>query len=275
MKLEDVRPADCYAHAQRLLSEVASIRDEMGRAEDARPLPEVTEARPRDVYFAALATWNKADRLASEVGAQPVRFPPAVPILREVRPGHVIQVIDAVLRQIDGIKGRLQIAETAPLPAIDAKRQPCDVLMTLLRVNRELSRLLERPFTPSDVYRTVALASTYAVRLGATAELAPFERRRKPQHCYDRLLACHAAVAGLIAKQGEPTLAAGKTPADVLPGDVYDLASLVLGEIAFLHSLTPTAMPLHAFEPTASGHRLPAHVDQLARTLEAQLATIK
>jgi len=39
-----------------------------------------------------------------------------------------------------------------------------------------------------------------------------------------------------------------------------------------LHPLTPTAMPLHAFEPTASGHRLPAH---LARTLEAQLATIK
>jgi hypothetical protein len=55
-------------------------------------------------------------------------------------------------------------------------------------------------------------------------------------------------------------------------GDVYDLSGLVLGEIAFLHSL---ARPRHVFEPTSSGHRPPAHVDQLARTLEAQLVTIR
>jgi len=60
----------------------------------------------------------------------------------------------------------------------------------------------------------------------------------------------------------------------VVPGDVYDLACLVLGELTFLHALTGTAPPVHAFEPAASGHRLPAHVDQLARTLEAQIAAI-
>lgn len=235
----------------------------------------MTDARPRDVYFEALATWSKVDRLASEIGAQPVRFTQTATTLRDLRPGHVLQVIDAVLLQIDGVKERLAISETVRMPTVEQSRQPSDVLATLIRVNRELSRSLERPFTPSDVYRTVALASTYAVRLGATADLAPFERRRKPRDCYDRLLACHSAVAALISKKGETALAARGTPADVLPGDVYDLASLVLGELAFLHSLTPAAMPLHPFEPTSSGHRLPAHVDQLARTLEAQLATIK
>jgi hypothetical protein len=63
-------------------------------------------------------------------------------------------------------------------------------------------------------------------------------------------------------------------PADVLPGDVYDLASLVLGELTYLHAITPNAAPVHGFEPDASGYRLPAHVDQLARTLEAQLASL-
>jgi len=47
MKLDDVRPADCHAHAQRLLTEVAAIRAEMGRAEDLRPLPEVTDSCTR------------------------------------------------------------------------------------------------------------------------------------------------------------------------------------------------------------------------------------
>lgn len=153
MKLEDVRPGDCYAHAQRLLSEVASVRDEMGRTEDLRPIPHVTDARPRDVYFEALATWSKADRLASEIGAQPVRFAQTATTLRDLRPGHVLQVIDAALLQIDGVKERLAISETVRMPAVEESRQPSDVLATLIRVNRELSRSLARPFTPSDVYR--------------------------------------------------------------------------------------------------------------------------
>jgi hypothetical protein len=274
MKLEDVRPADCHARAQRLLVEVALIRDEMGRSEDARPVPEITDARPRDVYFEALASWTKADRLGSEIGVRSARFEHAPPALKDLRPGHVIQVIDAVLAQVDAIKQRLQITERVPEPAVDASRKPSDVLATLIRVNRELSRALERPFTPGDVYRTVALAASYAARLGGHVEPAPFERRRKPTHCYERLAACHAALAKAIAKRGETAMASRGTPADVVPGDVYDLASLVLGEISFLHSITPNAAPVHPFEPVVSGHRLPSHVDQLARTLEAQLATI-
>jgi hypothetical protein len=61
---------------------------------------------------------------------------------------------------------------------------------------------------------------------------------------------------------------------DVLPGDVYDLASLVVGELAFLHAITPGALPVHAFDPAWQGHRLPSHVHQQARTLESQLAAL-
>jgi hypothetical protein len=189
-------------------------------------------------------------------------------------PGHVLQVIDASIARIDAIKTHLHISERAPEIAAEANRQPSDVLSTLIRVNRELSRALERPFTPSDVYRVVALASTYAARLGGTAELAGFEPRRKPVHCYQRLVACQQAVAALISKKGQASLTARGVPADVLPGDVYDMATLVLGELTFLHALTPNAAPVHAFEPAATGYRLPSHVDQLARTLEAQLAAI-
>jgi hypothetical protein len=237
-------------------------------------VPEITDAKPRECYFEALATWQKTERLAAELGAPVARFPHTAPPITDTVPGHVLQVIDAVAARLDVIRTHLGISERPAEAPVDANRQPSEVLATLLRVNRELSRSLERPFTPSDVYRVVALASTYAARLGGTAELAPFERQRKPAHCYQRLTACHQALAAAIQKRGHAALSARGVPSDVLPGDVFDLASLVLGELTYLHAITPSAAPVHAFEPLATGYRLPAHVDQLARTLEAQISTI-
>lgn len=274
MTIDDVRPHHCFARAQRLLAEVGLIRDELGRSEDPRPPVEIAEAQPRECYFEALATWHKVERLAAELGGPAAVFAHPAPPLVETVPGHVLSVIDAVLAQTEALRRHLHVGETVAEPAIETSRQPSDVLVTLIQINRELSRALERPFTPGDVYRVVALASTYASRLGGTAEQAPFERKRKPKDCYQRLTACHAALARAIGKRGQVAMTARTQPADVLPGDVYDLACLVLGEVVFLHALTPGARPVHGFEPIATGHRLPAHVDQLARTLEAQIAAI-
>lgn len=274
MKLDAILPAHCHALARRLLAESRAIREEMGRSEDQRPVPEISGAEPREVYFEAWVAWRKAQRLATEVGADAGRPVPAGPSLREVRPGHVYQVLEGVQAQLESIKSRLGITEKAGEEAVEQNRQPSDVLVAVIRVNRDLSRALERPFTPADVYGTVALASAYVARIGGNAAEAPFERRRQPAHCYERLEACLARAASLIAKRGEKALAARGTPPDVVPGDVYDLANLVLGEVAYLHALTPDAQPLHAFEPAVGGHRLPSHVHQLARTLEAQLAAL-
>jgi len=275
MKLDDIKPAHCYARAQLLLAELDLVRDEMGRTRDGRPAPEISNAAPREVYFEAIAAWHKVNRFAAEVGARVPRPAPATPLLREIKPGHVLQLIDAVLAHLGDVKQRLEIKDTVKESAIEASRQPSDVLMTLIRVNRELSRVLERPFTPSDVYRTVALASAYASRVGTATEPAPFERKKKPADCYQKLQQCLEIVGAAITKKGETALSERSTATDINPTDVYDLANLVLGEVAFLHSLVPNAQPLHAFEPGGEGHRLPSHVFQLARTLEAQLSSIR
>ena len=275
MKIEDVKPAHCYARAQRLLGELKLVREELGRSEDVRPAPEITNAAPREVYFEAIAAWHKVTRLSGEVGGCDARPAPAVPPIGDIRPGHVLQLIDAVQSHVDDVKKHLDIGEKVAEPGIEQDRQPSHVLVTLVRVNRELSRALERPCTPADVYRTVALASAYVARAGGSAQTASFERKRKPADCYARLEACLVAAGAAIAKRGGTALSERGTPADINPTDVYDLAHIVLGEAAFLHSLTPNAVPLHAFEPGGGGHRLPSHVDQLSRTLEAQLASLR
>src|ERR1041385_8037146 len=187
MNIDDIKPANCFARARRLLGEIKFLRDELGRSEDTRQVPEIAGAQPRECYFEAIAAWRKAERLAAELGVQTARTVPPSPPLRDIRPGHVLQLLDGVLTCITDIKSRLGVAETGVEPGIEPSRQPSDVLVTIIRINLELSRCLERPFTPTDVYGAVALASTYAAQCGATAEHAPYERKRKPQHCYDVL----------------------------------------------------------------------------------------
>jgi hypothetical protein len=278
-RLNDIQPAQCHARARRVLAEVGLIRDEMGRSEDTRPLPEITGAAPREVYFEALALWRKADRLAHEVGGATRGAPPPTPALTAIVPGHVLGVIDAALLRLDDAKVRIGLGAGAPEPAIEADRQPADVLVTLVKANRELSRVLERPFTPSDVFQQVSLAAAYAARIAQARGVwspspAAYERRRRPADCYERLEVCLSLAGSAIERAGHRSLHERGAPSDVLPGDVFDLACLVVGELAFLHAVTPNALPVHAFEPTWNGHRLPAHVDQLARTLEGQLKTL-
>jgi hypothetical protein len=275
MNIDDIKPANCYSRARRLLGETSLVRDELGRTEDTRPVPEITGAQPRECYFEAIAAWRKAARLASELGVATSRPVPPSPALRDIRPGHVLQVLDAVVQMLGDIKGRLGINENVVEPGLESSRQPSDVLATIIRINRDLSRSLERPFTPTDVYETVSLASTYASQLGASVELAPFERKRKPQHCYEMLATCLTAAAAHVGKKGEQALVKRGIPTDVLPGDVYDLAILVLGEVAFLHSLTANAPAVQPFSPIGRGHRLPSDVYQLARTLEKQLTSLR
>jgi hypothetical protein len=273
MKIEDIKPPQCYARAQQLIGELHAIRTEMGRSEDTRPIPEITNAQPRECYFVALAVWHKTERLANELGAKPARAMPPAPSPRDALPGHVLQLIDGALEQVAEIKQRLGITETVREPPIESARVPSDVLGVLLHATRDLSRLMERPFAPTDVYRVVSLASAYAARMGGRPAAAPFQRGRRPADCYAQLERCLKVITGVIAKRDQPALDERGTPPDVQPGDVYDLAMIVLGELAFLHSLGSHA-PVQPFESAPEGVRLPAHVHQLASILEAQLVVL-
>ncbi len=273
VNIEEVQPAHCFARAQRVLGEIQNLKTEMGRPEDTRSIPEITNAQPRECYFAALTLWNKTERLAGEIGVAISRVLPRCPSPKDARPGHVLQLIDGVLSQLDEIRHALHVEERAKEPAIDSSKTPTDVFATLVRANRAISRLLERPFTPSDVYRSVALASAYANQLGGRIVAAPFERGRRPADCYAQLERCLNLVTGLIAKQNQPHMTMRGTPADVVPGDCYDLAQLIVGELAYLHSLGSSAA-VQPFDSAGSTHRLPSHVHQLAHILEAQLVVL-
>jgi hypothetical protein len=274
--IDSVEPADCYQRAAQLAADIELIRHEMGRPTEARPAVTATGVSPRECWFQALSVFRKADRLCQDIARDPTAAIPHAPPLHAIKPGHVLAVIDAAGRELDEVKRALGITERRDPPAREASRTPSDVFAMLATVNRQINLLLERPFTPADVYQHVALAVAYAARLGKQEPPAPpaFVRGKRPADCYDKLSSCLEAARALVRRAGQPVIekapAAGGVEA-VLPSDVYDLAALVLGEVAYLHALGSDPNPPYPFEGNVPGRKLPAHVWQLSSLLEQQL----
>jgi hypothetical protein len=277
-----IEPPDCYARAQRLAAEIELIRAEMGRPQDRRPQPAVKGAAPREVYFQALSLFRKADRLCYEITGDQLAAIPHAPPISAIEPGDVLGVLDAALRELEETKQRLGIREEAKEPKREASRTPSDVFAACLGATRQLNLLLERPFAPGDVFQQVSLAVAYAGRLLAafpsidtTPDLPAFKRRQRPADCFDRLAGCFTTLQKVIARSGLQVMQqAPERPGDaneVVPGDVYDMASLALAEVAFLHAHQADANPPYLFEANMPGRKLPAHVHQLAGVLDTQL----
>lgn len=270
-----MQPADCFVSAAHLAGEVERIRVEMGRPADTRPPVRVTGASPRECWFQALAVFRKADRLCHELGGDPLAIVPHAPPIHLIEPRHVHAVISAAAAELAEVTKALGLGPAGPLPA-RTEKTPSDVFGVLATTDRQINLLLERPFAPADVFQQVALAVSYAARLTGEAPPAPaaYVGGKRPADCYARLTACLGATRTLIERAGHPVIAGAMVAGDetqIVPSDVFDLASLVLGEIAFLHALKADANPPHPWEGNAPGRKLPSHVWQLAGVLEAQL----
>ena len=275
--MSEIQPSDCFVRASHLAKEVELIRREMGRPQESRPAVVVTGASPRECWFQALAVFRKADRLCGEIAGDPVASVPYAPPIQQLQPGDVLKVIEAAGKEIAETKKALGITETADPPARDAAKTPSDVYGMLATVDRQINLLLERPFRPSDCFQQVSLAVAYAARLGAAPSESPFVRGKRPADCYERLTGCLELARALVKQAGHAVIDKAPVAGDasvVLPSDVDDLATLVVGEMAFLHGVRGNAQAPYPFEGNTPGKKLPSHVWQLAGVLEHQLSQL-
>jgi hypothetical protein len=281
MPNESVGPDAVYGHALWLLAEIDLVRLEMGRPRDARPEMRVANVAPRENYFEAVASFRKADRLCFERTGEEALLPHP-PAVGELTPGHVREVVDAAVQRLQQVKARLGIAEQSPAPAAVAGKQPTDVCGLLFRANRQLNLLLDQPFSPNDVYQLVTLAIGYAARLlghvgGIPPALPAFERKKRPADVYRRLHRVLGKIGTITTRSGLTMLELGEVPYsddELAPSDVYDLASLAISELVFLHSRVPALSAPTVSEFYEVGHKLPAHAFQRVGLLEAYIDAI-
>lgn len=281
---ENLEPPDVYQHVDRLRGELELLRKFMARPTEGRPELGISEAEPREVFFQALTLFRKAERFCFEQTRERNREEPQPPSEGQILPGDVYRVVDGALERVLRVKGRLGLKEAVePGKRIDLKT-PSDVLRSIIQANRQFNLLLERKFSPSDVYQQVTIAVGYAERLlGAfpTAESMPqtpaSQPNKKPSDVYVRLLDSYQRVRATSISSNHRALKLERPAAELIqnvaPSDVYDIASLLVSELDFLHRQLGSAPPPRpVYFP---GKKNPSDVFQRAGILAQQLIELQ
>ncbi|GKS58580.1 hypothetical protein YTPLAS18_21070 [Nitrospira sp.] len=279
---QSITPADVFARVQWIRKELDGLRFEMGEASSREVGLLVQEASPHEVFFQAKTLDQKVARLVGELTERPEpleeeRTP------SDIRPLHVWRIVDRSLGRILFLKKELGVTFTNHETMPDLNTNPTQVFIAIGLANKQLNLLLSHQFSPKDVGEQVGLGMRYATKLleGFSADttevpLPSLERGRTPWDAYSRLIDCYM-VLGDIARASHIKMLTldmhNLERPDIQPNDVYDLATLIISELAYLYSHQPNPISLEA-EPL-HGPILPSHVYQLAGGLLAQLHALE
>ena len=281
---EEITPAHVYQAIDQLSANINLVREVMGRPEAATEPWVVIDAQPRHVFYQALTLLRKANRFAEELGAADRVAPPAL-LEEEILPSNVLAVVDLARGQIDAVRHELGMTYGAEARDLDPDREPRDVLREIVQASRQLNFLLDRQFKPEDVYSRLELAATYVA--GALTEdesepvygrLPPFESGKIPADVYRRVLECLELATVIGEKHGVAMLKLNLRRElrrrDIAPADVYDLATTLLSELAYL-TLVLDAKDVEAPPIERPSHVFPSHVYRMAGMLQDELARLE
>ena len=281
---QEMESADVFVRVEAVLGQLERIRFDMGKPKIREEIFVVKGAAQREVFFQALTLCKKADRLCFEQLRE--RGPlPAVPG-GAIEAKHVAEVIDELLARINRIETSPPVdSATDPTPR-DPKKSATDVYHAIVVANRRINILLEKQISPSDVYQEVTLAMSYASGLLAAvpgAERNPdplaFEPGKQPADVFLRLVGCFGIVRNIARSSGlellelTPVQGTKYDTEAVVPSDVFEISSLLVSELKYLHGKLPQAAPPR--EVYYPGPKFPSHVFQRVGILEAQLEQLE
>ena len=239
-----------------------------------QPLVPVRDVAIRENFRQAMSLWQKVNQLGVELvgGGEP---PPIVarPSDRDFGPPEVRLVLTSVQARLQEIRDGVEvvgagggIVQVLP-PPLDVESTPSDVFRSLVQANRQVNRMLVRGVQPGDVYQQVIQAAFFASEILTTLgdaqpypEVPEYESGLQPGHVYGRLLTVLDRLSAAFGTWGLSMLdwtgGAYTVDESLTPGDVYDLATLLLSELEYLHSQLPgVRAPLHALCIPDSGGR--------------------
>lgn len=287
---QPVTTPDVDLLARTILQDIDQLRWHMGRPPEVRdPIP-VGDVAIRENFRQAMSLWQKVNQLGIElVGGGEAPPVVRVPSGAEYGPPHVHAVLSSATERLDeiregvGIVGAVDAVRAGDAPEIDPAATPSDVFRTIVQGNRQLNRMLEQPVQPGDVYQLVQQGVFYSSEiLAAVGDENPlpaspaYEPGLQPGHVYGRLLSVFDRLAEVFdeldLQMVEWRGGAYAVDESLAPSDVFDVATLLLAELEYLHSSIPGARaPLQAPHP---GRRWPSDVYQQAGVLADQATRI-
>lgn len=282
LKPDEITPPHVYASVQLILGELELIRKEMGKPESTPLNIGVSGSVSREVHFQAMTMFRKANRLSYEITR--LKVPEHEHLAGKIQPADVLDMVVKSVERLRLVKEKLGIPETVDSPPIDSTKKSDDVFYSILLANQQINRLLDRQFSSNEVFQQTTLAVSYVSRiLGSikeTERIAPqspkYLRRKKPLDVYNKLSDCFILIEDIARISKIEILEEDFSKIkmeSITPSDVYDFASLIVSELAYMHSLIRDVKPPHkAYYPI---RKIPSDVFQRAGMLESQLKRLK
>ena len=286
MSIEGIIPADVLARVELIQNMIEVIRFDMGKPKASTSKPIATNAQPHEVYFQAMTLFLKADRLALELTGS-TGITPEMVKASSIQPFHVWKMVNAAYDRIVTVVQELRIREKISEQKKSSSTTPTEVGRAIVQTNRQLNVLLERRFAPSDVYQQVTMAIRYTQALLAQFPEAQedtnphiYERGKQPSEVFLRLIQCYGLLEKIAGHSHLKVLHLNQDMAEqvvknleVRPSDVYDIATLLVSDLAYLHAHIPQAkFPGSVSYP---GRKFPSHVFQQAGILLSQLTALE
>ena len=273
------QPPDVFVQVVLFQNRLESIRGELDKPKESRSEILVHNAVPREVYFQAQTLFKKTARLGFELTRKQFSPPPSP--TGDIRPVYVHSLVLSARGILLQVQDELDIPRDTLRASRDGSKTSNDVFRAIVQSNRQLNLLLDLQYSPSDVFQKVTQAIYYSASLLRhfpsvqirIPDPPAFVDGKVPSQVYQELFECFTILQDIAGLSGVQIL--NLLPQDdfseVVPSDVYDLASLLVSELDFIYQKTGATVPLDSYYP---GSKTPSHVYQRVGILKQQLREI-
>lgn len=280
---EEIKPHHVLSYIDLIQQEIEYIRLEMGKPKSQGLPIKIYDAAPREVLFQAITLFTKTERLAFEQTRTKQDLNVNIQV-HKIHLADVFEILKKTMERVSAIKQNLLISEKCTIRPFPANSTPSEVYMSILQTSRSLNLMLDKRFSPDNVFQEVTRAILYNSRILSyfpdinirIPEPPPFIRRKQPADVYNILLDCYNILHNIADMSNIKMLKIEYIDTknnDKSPSEVYDMASLIVSELSYIDSLlNKDASIIKAYYP---GRKFPSHVYQRAGLLKKQLILLK
>jgi len=277
---KEILPADVYQNTLRIRMELERIRQATGKSLEPRPEIKIRQASPREVFFQAMTLWVKSVRLCKEFRRAGHYYATKIEITPpdKVVPGDVWVLTENARGRLSCVRRELGLESLKQVPPLDYSKNPSDVFRSIVQANRQLNLILNYKFAPGDVFAIVFLTNEYMreildrVAPGWRADggqIPDYLKQKQPIDVFQQLNKSLAVVRRIAEAADIPILDFDPDYSqEILPSDVYDMASLVFSEVRHFSTLAGVSK---RYRLSSREDKIPSDVFQQARWLESLL----
>ncbi|MBT4836111.1 MAG: hypothetical protein HON94_02065 [Methylococcales bacterium] len=273
----NIIPADVLTRIIYLQQNMDNLRLFMGKPKTSKPWIVTIKVQPRSVYFQAQSLLVKANQLSLEQTGIHIKIP-AIKKTLNIRSKDVFETVNLAMGLANNVKYKYKIPTRSTVQPQAESTSSNQVYTALVSANQQINYLLDHPVSSSEVFQTMEEALFYLraiieIKLSNTqlADKPVYIRNKTPRDVFFLLFESLKQINILFSSNklnGINVQLASQVLQQQKPGDVNDLAKVVLSEIKFLYDHFGLQTKYQGYYP---GRKFPSDVYQQVNWLHLLL----